>query len=66
LASRPALKHALKDADLDGSAPELTARTLTDATIWGARGTWRLQLRTTYALDKRGLCKTATTRASTW
>lgn len=28
----------------DGSAV-LTARTLTDATIWGGRGTWRLQLR---------------------
>ncbi|WP_425860889.1 nuclear transport factor 2 family protein [Arthrobacter sp. TWP1-1] len=32
-------------ADLDAGAPVLTARTITDATIWGGRGTWQLQLR---------------------
>ncbi|MHA7207925.1 nuclear transport factor 2 family protein [Arthrobacter sp. MDT1-65] len=32
-------------ADDQNGAPVLTARTLTDATIWGGRGTWRLQLR---------------------
>jgi hypothetical protein len=32
----------------DGTAPGLTARTLTDATIWGARGTWRLTLRSSF------------------
>lgn len=28
----------------DPAAPELTARTLTDATIWGPGATWRLTL----------------------
>ena len=28
----------------EGTAPGLTARTLTDATIWGSRATWRLTL----------------------
>jgi hypothetical protein len=29
----------------EGTMPALTARTLTDATIWGSRATWRLTLR---------------------
>ncbi|MCP8999139.1 nuclear transport factor 2 family protein [Pseudarthrobacter sp. RMG13] len=29
----------------EGTVPSLTARTLTDATIWGSRATWRLTLR---------------------
>jgi hypothetical protein len=29
----------------EGAVPALTARTLTDATIWGSRATWRLTLR---------------------
>lgn len=29
----------------EGATPGLTARTLTDATIWGSRSTWRLTLR---------------------
>ena len=29
----------------EGTTPGLTARTLTDATIWGSRATWRLTLR---------------------
>ena len=29
----------------DATAPALTARTFTDATIWGSRATWRLTLR---------------------
>jgi hypothetical protein len=28
----------------EGTVPALTARTLTDATIWGSRATWRLTL----------------------
>jgi hypothetical protein len=61
--------HSVEDAavsvELDHGAPTLTARTLTDATIWGIRGTWRLQLRTTY-VRKDGQWKAAATRASTW
>ena len=29
----------------EGTLPVLTARTLTDATIWGSRAIWRLTLR---------------------
>jgi hypothetical protein len=32
-------------AGTEGAVPELTARTRTDATIWGSRATWRLTLR---------------------
>jgi len=33
---------------LDGDQAQLTARTLTEATIWGGHGNWRLQLKLTY------------------
>lgn len=32
----------------EGTTPGLSARTLTDATIWGARATWRLTLRSSF------------------
>ena len=32
----------------EGTTPGLTARTLTDATIWGSRSTWRLTLRSVF------------------
>ena len=49
----------------DGSVPVLTARTLTDATIWGGHGTWRLQLRSRFERHDDGWIFTRTV-ASTW
>lgn len=50
---------------MDATMPELTARTLTDATIWGSRATWRLTLRSRF--ERRGddwvISRTV---ASTW
>jgi Domain of unknown function (DUF4440) len=48
-----------------GSVPVLTARTLTDATIWGARATWRLSLRSWFEPRGDGWV-IARTVASTW
>lgn len=49
----------------DVTVPELTARTLTDATIWGSRATWRLTLRSWF--EPRGdEWVIARTVASTW
>ena len=49
----------------EGTAPALTARTLTDATIWGSRATWRLTLRSWF--EARGDDWVITrTVASTW
>jgi hypothetical protein len=47
------------------TAPELTARTLTDATIWGSRATWRLVLRSWFEPHGDGWVITRTV-ASTW
>ncbi|MFC4069057.1 nuclear transport factor 2 family protein [Actinoplanes subglobosus] len=33
---------------IDGDSAELVGREVVDATIWGGRGTWNLQLSTTY------------------
>jgi hypothetical protein len=49
----------------EGTAPGLTSRTLTDATIWGSRATWRLTLRSWF--EPRGDdWVIARTVASTW
>ncbi len=49
----------------DVTLPGLTARTLTDATIWGSRATWRLTLRSWF--EPRGDGRViARTVASTW
>ncbi|WP_426976484.1 nuclear transport factor 2 family protein [Pseudarthrobacter sp. O4] len=49
----------------EGTTPGLTARTLTDATIWGSRATWRLTLRSWF--EPRGEeWVIARTVASTW
>ena len=49
----------------DGTAPVLTARTLTDVMIWGASSTWRLTLRSWF--EPRGDVRVIThTVASTW
>lgn len=60
--------HSIEDVDVtvtvDGGLPVLTARTVTDATIWGGRGTWRLQLRIFFTDD--GTWTAARTVASTW
>jgi len=49
----------------EGTAPGLTARTLTDATIWGTRATWRLTLRSWLELQGEEWV-VARTVASTW
>ncbi|MBT2595986.1 nuclear transport factor 2 family protein [Arthrobacter sp. ISL-72] len=49
----------------DGTVPALTARTLTDATIWGSRATWRLTLRSWFEPRGNGWVITRTV-ASTW
>ena len=50
---------------IDASGPVLTARTLTDATIWGSRANWRLTLRSWF--EPRGdAWVIARTAASTW
>ena len=49
----------------DTTEPVLTARTRTDATIWGGRGTWPLQLAIHYTHDT-GQWLAAYTIASTW
>ncbi|WP_354246260.1 nuclear transport factor 2 family protein [Arthrobacter sp. UYEF20] len=49
----------------EGTTPGLTTRTLTDATIWGSRATWRLTLRSWF--EPRGdEWVIARTVASTW
>jgi ketosteroid isomerase-like protein len=49
----------------EGTTPGLTARTLTDATIWGSRAIWRLTLRSWF--EPRGdEWVIARTVASTW
>jgi hypothetical protein len=51
--------------DVSGDAPVVTARTRTAATIWGATGTWPLQLRITF--EPAGSSWVAAgTVASTW
>lgn len=49
----------------EGTQPELTARNLTDATIWGSRATWRLTLRSWFEPRGDGW-RIARTVASTW
>ncbi|MGO4807100.1 nuclear transport factor 2 family protein [Arthrobacter sp. 2MCAF15] len=49
----------------EGTTPLLTARTLTDATIWGSRATWRLMLRSWFEPHGNGWVITRTV-ASTW
>lgn len=60
--------HSMKDVDVevDADGSVLTARTLTDATIWGSRNTWRLQLRTHYLPDGADEWIASRTVASTW
>jgi hypothetical protein len=49
----------------EGTVPALTARTLTDATIWGSRATWRLTLRSWFEPHGDGWVITRTV-ASIW
>jgi hypothetical protein len=49
----------------DGTVPALTARTLTNATIWNSRATWRLTLRSWFEPRGNGWVITRTV-ASTW
>lgn len=62
--------HSVEDVavsveDADAGAPVLTARTRTDATIWGGRGVWPLQLEIHFAHDGDRWVA-ARTVASTW
>jgi uncharacterized protein DUF4440 len=61
--------HAMEDIDVSvdtsSGVPVLTARTRTAATIWGASGTWPLQLQ--IAFERAGASWVAAgTVASTW
>jgi hypothetical protein len=51
--------------DVSGGSPVLSARTRTEATIWGGHGTWPLQLRITYR-QQDGAWVAAGSVASTW
>jgi hypothetical protein len=56
---------AITVRDVDTDEPVLTVRTHTDATIWGSRGVWPLQLEIHFTLvDDRWVA--AHTVASTW
>jgi hypothetical protein len=62
--------HAISDvavsvADADTDEPVLTARTHTDATIWGGRGVWPLHLEIRF-VHRGGRWVAARTVASTW
>ncbi|MGX5654963.1 nuclear transport factor 2 family protein [Geodermatophilus nigrescens] len=61
--------HSMQDVavsvDVPGDAPVVTARTHTAATIWGATGTWPLQLRITFAQHGTAWVAAGTV-ASTW
>ena len=61
--------HAVEDVevlvDVDGGTPVLTARTRTEATIWGGHGTWPLQLRIRFTRND-GFWLAADTVASIW
>jgi hypothetical protein len=61
--------HAMADVDVSvdvsGDAPVVTARTRTAATIWGASGTWPLQLRITFKRAGSSWIAAGTV-ASTW
>lgn len=61
--------HRITDVDLtvggEATEPVLTARTRTDATIWGGRGTRPLQLEIHFTHDA-GRWLAAYTIASTW
>lgn len=61
--------HSIQNVDITTDiTPErvtLTAKSRTHATIWGAEGTWPLQLRIEYARDRAGWIATRTV-ASTW
>lgn len=61
--------HSVETAEVvlgkDVAVQELTARTHTDATIWGSRATWRLTLRSWFEPRGSGWV-IARTVASTW
>ena len=61
--------HSMTDVDVSvddsGDAPVVTARTRTEATIWGGHGIWPLRLRITYRRQD-GAWIAADSVASTW
>ena len=63
----PMRYHSIDDLELavDPSVPMVTVRTLTDATIWGSRGVWKLQLKIFLAMEGGRLFASRTV-ASTW
>jgi hypothetical protein len=61
--------HAVEDVevfvDIDDATPVLSARSRTEATIWGTHGTWPLQLRIRFT-RVGGSWLASDTVASTW
>ena len=61
--------HSMEDVDVSvdvsGEAPVVTARTRTEATIWGGYGIWPLRLRISFAHDGTAWVAAGTV-ASTW
>ena len=61
--------HRIDDVEIAvaaaGSAPVVTVRTMTEATIYGFAGTWPLQLRTAYRPQEGEWVATGTV-ATTW
>lgn len=62
--------HSMSDVtldvvDTDTRTPTLTVRTRTDATIWGSRGLWPLQLEISFVYDG-SQWRAVRTVASTW
>jgi hypothetical protein len=50
---------------VDGTSAELVAQNLVDATIWGSRAVWPLQMQTTFAL-RDGSWEPTFSRATTY
>ncbi|MBH0121381.1 nuclear transport factor 2 family protein [Rhodococcus sp. CX] len=61
-----AIEDIAVDVETDDGPPVLTARTRTEATIWGGHGTWPLQLEIHYTVTGDGRWVAERTRASTW
>lgn len=59
------IRNVSIEAEVNGQEATLVARSHTDATIWGAEGTWPLELRVEYLRTPLGWVAQRTV-ASTW